>query len=66
MISCPACCGQTRLNLAIAHQATELKRFCMDYILKHSSELDLDSLSSEPVLLLEITKELMSRQKMVG
>lgn len=48
------------------HQATELKRFCMDYILKHSSELDLDSLSSEPALLLEITKELMARQKMVG
>ena len=44
-------------------QAAELKRFCMDFILRHSKEVELDSLSCEPQLLLEITRVLMSRQK---
>jgi hypothetical protein len=44
-------------------QAADLKRFCMEYILKYSKEVDLDSLSSEPTLLLEIARELMVRQK---
>jgi hypothetical protein len=44
-------------------QAMELKRFCMDFILRHSKEVELDSLSCEPQLLLEITRVLMSRQK---
>jgi hypothetical protein len=35
----------------------------MDFILRHSKEVELDSLSCEPLLLLEITRVLMSRQK---
>lgn len=45
------------------HEAAELKRYCMDFILRHSKEVELDSLSCEPLLLLEITRVLMSRQK---
>ena len=48
------------------HEASELRRYCMEFILKHSSEVDLDTLSTEPMLLLEITKELMSRQKLAS
>ncbi len=50
-------------TLLLRVQASELKRHCMDFILKHNSDVDLDALSSEPLLLLEITRELMSRQK---
>lgn len=49
--------------IATAHrcQALELKRFCLDFILKHSESINLEALSAEPMLLVEITREVISR-----
>lgn len=49
--------------ISTAHrcQAPELKRFCLDFILKHSDAVNLESLSAEPILLVEITREVISR-----
>ena len=42
-------------------QAPELKRVCLDFILKHSDAVNLEALSSEPILLIEITREVIAR-----
>jgi hypothetical protein len=45
-------------------QAATLKRCCLEHILKHSPDAaSLEALSAEPVLLLEVTRELMFRQQ---
>jgi hypothetical protein len=46
---------------SLAYQALELKRFCLDFLLKHSDAVNLEALSSEPSLLVEITREVISR-----
>jgi hypothetical protein len=63
VVACLRMLGYVRGCLGGGGQAAELKRYCMDFILRHSKEVELDSLSCEPLLLLEITRVLMSRQK---
>ncbi len=40
---------------------SQLKRFCMDFILKHADAVSLDPLGDTPALLIEITKEVIAR-----
>lgn len=49
--------------ISSAHRfgAPELKRFCLDFILKHSDAVSLDPLAETPALLIEITKEVLAR-----
>lgn len=45
------------------HSASELKRFCLEYILKHSETIALDPLADTPALLIEITRLVLARNK---
>jgi RCC1 and BTB domain-containing protein len=51
--------------VAHAHRfgAPELKRFCMEFILKHSDTVALDPLADSPLLLIEITRLVLARNK---
>ena len=51
----------TLLVAAHKHGCADLERYCMELLLKHSSEVSLDALAAEPGLLLEITRELIRR-----
>ncbi|CAE7239586.1 ARIA [Symbiodinium sp. KB8] len=53
------------LLIAHRHGAAELKQHCMEYIMGTDDDVMpmLEPLSSEPSLLMEITKELLSRHK---
>ena len=42
--------------------STSLEHFCLEYVLKHHAAVSLDELTCEPLLLLEITRELLRRQ----
>ena len=53
----------TLYRTAHRYGAVELKKFCLEFILKHNKSVDLDALSSEPALLLEVTRESMARHK---
>ena len=59
-VLCSRECQRRRTNA----QAATLKRCCLEHILKHSPDAaSLEALSAEPVLLLEVTRELMYRQQ---
>lgn len=52
----------TVLLTAHRYSATDLKRHCLDFVLKHHDVVPLHELASEPTLLLEITKEVLARR----
>jgi len=56
--------GNVCALLVTAHRycAGDLKRFCVEFILKHHEAISLLELATEPALLIEITKEVLARK----
>lgn len=49
------------ISHAHRYQAAELKKCCMEFILKYPADVNLELLASEPSLLVEITRESIAR-----
>jgi hypothetical protein len=52
----------TLILIAHRYSAAELKRSCMDFILKHHDSISLHDLAMEPTLLIDITREVLTRK----
>jgi leucine-zipper-like transcriptional regulator 1 len=52
----------TLLLTAHRYSASDLKRHCLDYVLRHHDLVPLHELAVEPALLLDITREVLTRK----